>query len=268
MIRWEGVTVATSSISHGGETLGQVQYLRRERILTPGGATEIPLISGNTARGRLRDTGAQLWWDDAGRPKLPPAAVHTIFSGGTLTKSAGEPLSGARLAEVKHLCPPVDVFGAAGGGRIIDGRLAVGKMVPICREAAGLVPERFLPDGGRHLPDVWDITGIEWYSKRGDPDVDAPPARFGIETFPAGTRFYWWLTLDRPSDRSASFFADTLNRFTAPGAARVGGNLRAGLGNLAVELAVTAGTPPAAGLWARRGAPLDAAEVEALSWLG
>lgn len=263
--RWEGWVQAETGISHGGENLGQVQYLRRERILTPQGVTEIPIVSGNSARGRLRDIAAELWWGDAGRPALPLAVTHAVFSGGALTKTVGEPLSGERLRKAKHVCPVLDVFGAAGGGRIINGKANVGKMVPICTETAHMVPEQYLPEDT--LPDLWDIVNIEWYSRRGDPDGH-PPGRYGVETFIAGTRFHWWVTLDDATERTLSFFTDTLAAYSTPGSARVGGNVRIGLGRLEVHIQHVRGVTPTAGCWRRDGAPFTGEEIETLSWIG
>ena len=139
--RWDGHATALSSISHGGETLGTVTYLRREAFLSPTGRVDVPVISGNAVRGVLRDTAAHLLWEALGSPKLPVPVMHALWAGGALVKAKSQPLTGQRLADLRRMVPHVGVFGAAGGGRILDGALTVGKLVPVCAQTAHVLPE-------------------------------------------------------------------------------------------------------------------------------
>lgn len=270
VIRWDGVVTAESSIAHGAETLGTVTYLRRERFLMPDGRVEqVPVVSGNALRGLLRDTAADLWWEAAGRPKLTLAVMHALWSGGALAKISGEPLTGERLAEVKRACPVVGVFGTAGGGRIIGGALQVGKLIPICQETSHLLPDD-LRIG--ELPSLWDLTQIEYYSRipngGSEPEEQGEDpsrlARYGAETFVAGTRFHSWMSLTWPTVEEEAFFDDTLKAFYE--VARVGGLARAGHGRLRIDWHRSPATAPAAN-W-RGLLPGDAARLrEVLSWL-
>ena len=133
---WRGTVTAASSISHGGETRGTISLLRRELIAQPGGdPVHVPVISGNAARGVLRRLSEELMRDAVGyEHQLPLAAAHVLRGGGALVKTGAEPLCGRRLAELRALLPHLAVFGAATGGRIIDGCLQVGKVVPIVTE--------------------------------------------------------------------------------------------------------------------------------------
>ena len=56
-----GVMTALSSLIHsGGETYGITTKLRREKFVQPSGSVEeVPVISGNSIRGRLRDLGTR-----------------------------------------------------------------------------------------------------------------------------------------------------------------------------------------------------------------
>ena len=50
-IRWEADLTALSSIAHGGEQLGTICLLRREKVLLPDGQLLlVPVISGNSLR--------------------------------------------------------------------------------------------------------------------------------------------------------------------------------------------------------------------------
>lgn len=239
--RWEGTAVAVSSVLQGAETLGTVTYLRRERFLLPDNTIEdIPVISGNSWRGILRRTVADLWWEAVGQPRMTMAVMHAIWAGGALAKSTGQPLTGLRAQELKAACLPVGIFGAAGGGRILDGCIQIGKMIPVCQETRHAIPEKYVND---NLPSIWDLTQIEYYSKVPPTDMERIetneegellPMRFGIETFIPGTVFYTWLNLSWPTDEELSLMLEGLDcYFKNP---RVGGMGRAGHGNLMFNL--------------------------------
>lgn len=266
-LQWSGIATATSSIVHGGETLGTITYLRRERVYQPDGTIEqVPIISGNAVRGMLRDTAADLWWEDADRPKLTSGLFHALWSGGTLTKTSGTPLTGSRLMEVKQLCPVVSIFGAAAGGRIINGNLQVGKLVPLCTETIHLLPERFHNSA---YPSVWELTQIENESRH--PNQPPNPAdettpittmRYGYETFLPGTQFFTEFTLVWPTEKDVTFFENALHKFIQN--AKVGGNLRTGHGKLVFNLTPT---PAPNSAWKRKNTPLSSAELKLLSTL-
>lgn len=251
--RWEGAATAVSSISHGGETLGTVNYLRREAFLTPEGRRDIPVISGNAVRGVLRDTGARLLWEALDRPTLSVPVMHALWAGGSLVKAKSSPLSGQRLADLRAMVAHVGVFGAAGGGRIIDGTLTVGKMVPACIQTAHLLPAMLRErDGGAGLPDVHDLLQIEWYSRVPDTvraaealgegaagaDPDAGLMRYGAETFVAGTQFHTLFALTNVTDTEYGFFCDILDDWIPH--ATVGGKTGRGHGRIALSLHHTA----------------------------
>lgn len=243
--RWPARVTAMASIAHGGEALGTVTYLRRERFLTADGLIDIPVISGNAWRGLLRRTAADLWWEAAGRPRLTTAVMHAIWSGGALAKSSGSPITGGRVQEVRRVCPVIGLFGASGGGRILDGAVQVGKMMPVCEETLPLLGD------SAHLhttnpPSLWDLTQIEYFSKipsvlehreavvDPEPGLEPlPPARFGVETFVMGTQFSTWLSGEWLTAGEMNFLLDTLDAYTAT--ARVGGYQRMGMGQIRVE---------------------------------
>jgi hypothetical protein len=270
---WTGSVSAISSISHGGDTRGTTTLLRREQIIQPDGQPKlVPIISGNAFRGLLRRIGEELIRDAlgyAGEISLP--AFHALRSGGSLASTGREPLSGQRLADLRRLVPQIGVFGCAGGGRIIDGCLQVGKVVPILQETAHIVPPGLLPADRATIP-AFNSTQIETAvrlddaERHGTTDVVAetiPVGRSGLpelgdlstpgqnttilmqyrnETFPAGTKFSTWLRLERATPVEVSFFTSILQHFQADG--RLGGRAATGHGQVAVDLtrAVISGT--------------------------
>ncbi len=246
-LKWSGEVTALSSISHGEQTLGVVTYLRRERFVMPDNTTEdIPVVSGNAWRGLLRRVSADLWWEAVGRPKLTIAVTHAIWSGGALAKSVGVPLTGTRLLRLREVCPPVGLFGAAGGGRIMDGCVQVGKLIPICQETRHILPDGYALDD---LPSIWDLTQIEYYSKiptdsrdkdsRDTEESDYTPMRYGYETFVAGTRFHTTLGATWATPVEAALLVDALAEYGK--AAHVGGLGRSGHGELRLNLELVKG---------------------------
>ena len=268
-LKWNATLRATSSIAHGGETRGTITLLRREMILGPTGTPlQVPIVSGNGLRGRLRRIGEELLRDVLQyEQQLPLSAAHALRGGGSLAKTTGEPLSGRRLQTLRELIPQVGVFGCAAGGRIIDGCLQVGKVVPHLAETAHILdpaPQSALP--------AFDATQIETYIRQDDtsahafaeltavdriPVIDGVPQldelpepsdtdqlmRFRIETLPAGTTMSTWLRLDRATPREVAFFTEVLEVFTRDG--RIGGRAAIGHGQVATELTCTqlAGEP-------------------------
>jgi len=244
-ISWAGTATALSSISHSSGTRGLTTMLRRETIITADGQLlPIPLISGNALRGKLRRVAEHLLGETIDyRGRLSIAAAAALRSGGALTKATTDPISGQALARLRELIPLIGVFGTAGAGRLIDGCLQVGKLLPLTNETAHLTTT------ATGLVSLRDITGIETYSHTDDqhhhanhstdPPDDGPNStlQFRLETFRAGTRFDVWLNLTRPTPLEAAFFHDVLARYaTAP---MIAGRSAIGHGRLALDLTCT-----------------------------
>lgn len=242
-ITWSGTVTAVTSIAHIGETRSTISMLRREQVIQPDlTSVLVPIISGNSVRGRLRRIGEELLRDVLGyEGHLSLSAAHALRSGGSLTKVAGEPLSGSRLADVRANLPLIGVFGAAAGGRIIDGCLQVGKLIPLVTETNHLT-------GAQSTLDSMTIVQLEHYTRLDDTDSHDYPVTidqaaavadtqmlYRLETFRAGTQFHCVIHLHRPSVLEAAFFADVLAHFT--GRALIGGRLAIGMGQAHLDLA-------------------------------
>lgn len=254
-ITWTGTVTAISSVAHGEETRGISTMLRREIVTTPdGNRILVPIISGNSLRGRLRRIGEELLRDAVGYAGLiSPAPAHTLRGGGSLAKTGKEPLSGSRLARLRELVPQLGVFGGAGGGTIISGALDVGKVVPHVAETSQIT-------GVETRLTAFKATQMEAYTRQDDDrthDFVGVPAgatlafdeigqptvvetaggnqmRFRIETFPVGTTFSTWLRLRRPTDLEVAFFTDVLAEFAKDG--RLGGRIAIGHGQVRADL--------------------------------
>ena len=235
-VHWAASLTAMSSIVHAGDTHGTTTLLRRETIATPDGMVQIPLVSGNALRGRLRRIGEELLRDALqleGELSLP--AAYALRNGGSLHKTSAASLSGRRLGQIRRLVPQIGVFGCAAGDALIDGALQVGKAVPQVTETAHLT-------GVRSAVSAFDLVQLEEYSHLDDLDTPDDPdeeatggnqMRFAVETFPAGTVFSTYFRLDRATDLQIAFFSDILDTFARAG--RIGGRLSIGHGRVTLD---------------------------------
>src|SRR5258708_6259159 len=129
--RLEVIMTALTSISHIGESHGVNANLRREKIIQPGGSVEeIPVISGNSMRGILRDRVMldmlkQLGYgvnEDTGEVTgIPLSVFYLLFTGGSLTKEAGRGIDIDTGRLWRSLIPLLSVFGGAMGNQILPG---------------------------------------------------------------------------------------------------------------------------------------------------
>lgn len=227
---WRGRALALSSITHGGDTRGPVTLLRREQMIVDGVPTLIPVISGNAVRGKLRRVAEQMLSEVLHYERhLTIPAANALRAGGSLVK-ASTPISGSRLARLRELVPLIGVFGTAGGGRIIDGCLQVGKLIPCTRETERIT-------GVATALAVHDVIGLESYSRVDDshhPDDNTTPMTYNLEVFLAGTEFDAWFHLTRPTDLEAAFFHDVITTFNE--AATVAGRSAIGHGRIEFDL--------------------------------
>jgi len=174
---FEGTMTALTSISHIGDTHGIHSKLRREKVVQPDGTVEeVPIISGNSIRGILRDRGMLHMLrclgygvdEDTGEVRgLSMEAFYFLFSGGSLTKTSSRGLDIDEARRWRDLIPLVALFGGAMGNQIMPGKVKVGKAIPICAETAHILPERLVP-GGRELKSIWELCQEEAYTRRDD----------------------------------------------------------------------------------------------------
>lgn len=271
--RIEGAATLLSSLIHGGDRAGTTSFLRREKIVQPSGEImEVPVVSGNALRGILRDHAAFAFWSALGRPELPLPVFHLLWSGGALAKAGSGHVLGARqVADVRRLVPVVSLFGGSGAGKIIEGKLLVGKLIPIAAETAHLVPDELVD--GQPARSVWEMLQIEEFTRRDDAKRDqlhqaisglAPRAveagvltevaehapavedvaaddsapqqmRYGVETLAAGTRLHWWIMLRDVSDLERALFAAAVDSWSSSGA-HIGGRSATGHGRLRLDV--------------------------------
>lgn len=248
-VTWEIDIVARSSIVHRdsyspiGTSTGSV--FRTEQVCTADGEIQpMPIVSGSGFRGVLRRIGEQLTaevlnYEDAG---LPIAAAHLLTNGGRLAKSA-TPLTDEGERHLKALIPQIAAFGGSGSGRIMEGLLKVGKVVPVVAELVHILerpPTTTLPsyvslitsEAFSHLPDHRPHGAQPPY-----PDNDektSPLGRFTVETLPAGTRLETKVRMANATAHQVAFVRDVLDTFADSG--HLGGRSAAGHGAVSATI--------------------------------
>lgn len=278
---YAGVVTALTSISHiGPDAGGQTtkSYLRREKFIQPDGTVEqVPVISGNGMRGLLRDRG--MWHmcrvlgygvdTETGEILgLPLPAFHFLFSGGTLTSTASGSLDIDLARQIRELIPLVGLFGGAVGNQIINGKLKVGKMIPICKETAHLLPAWCVPEDPISIYDyiqeeaftrkddekneklrlliepkvraLLEAEASKKRKKRGtleeEPDRDVgqhQQMRYYVETLAAGTKFFWEIALEDVTPVEYDAFWVTMAQFAKH--PFIGGKSGTGHGKVAIN---------------------------------
>lgn len=252
----EGVCTAISSISHnGGEKNGTIVQLRREKFVQPNGkVVEIPVISGNSIRGKLRDLAAIdiLTKKDGIKVQVDADSFNLLFSGGSLESVGEKNLDIEKVRQLRKDIPMLSVLGCSIGNVILPGKVDIGKMIPICKETLHLIPEKF--HGTEEIKTIWEYCQVEMNTRRDDTkdenkrefikpefltaDLRGGQMMYHTETLVAGTRFYWKVCLRDTTDVETGAFLSILQSW-ANQSSQVGGNGRVGHGRLKVDLTET-----------------------------
>lgn len=261
---FDGVVTALTSIMHnGGEQNGIATQLRREKFVQADGKVErVPVVSGNAIRGILRDTGMADMVRRLGygaESGLTLNAFYFLFSGGALSSTGENGLNVGHFRKMKELIPLIGLFGGAIGDAIMPGKLKIGKLIPICAETAHVLPEAVRPEEPQT---IWEYCQTEMYTRKDDEKNDkireliAPEERklleggtakqdltkastaqqmmYRVETLAAGTRFYWKIILDDPTDVEFEAFINTLLVFSK--SPYLGGRSAVGHGEVALKM--------------------------------
>lgn len=253
----EGIVTALSSITHnGGEKNGTVTQLRREKFVQPNGKPmEIPVISGNSIRGKLRDIAAIeiLTKNDGVKIKVDADSFNLLFTGGSLESTGAAGIDVGKVKQMRRDMPMLSVLGGSVGNVILPGKVEIGKLLPICKETLHLIPEKYHDAYTEPAKSIWEYCQLEMYTRKDDSkdevkkeylEDDAEKKtnpvqmKYDTETLAAGTKFYWRVCLKDTNDIETGAFLQTLNTWAEQNS-QVGGNGRVGHGALKLEIKET-----------------------------
>lgn len=142
---------ATAPISHIGETASTGSYF--QTIKTADG--RLPIITGNSVRGTLRDFGAKHLLERLGT-KVDKETFHVLFSGGNLNGTMKNDVEKAK--NVREHFPLISLFGGGLGDMIMSGKFCVGNLYPICKETCISLGEDFAEVSWKNLIDEIEFT--------------------------------------------------------------------------------------------------------------
>jgi len=249
--RVTGILTALSPIFHGGnEKTGSVVLLNRLKFLVNGKPTDVPIVSGNQVRGRLRRllsrdflelAGYQLDLSQRKHQKL----YHTLFAGGVLT-AVEEEESGVidlnlKSRIVKYILP-VRLFGASYANQMVEGRVLIGHLLPVCRELREFIgvdsDVSFYQLITRMFQTRRDELRVPVKKKEsgGEEEEEAVQMIVEYECFAPGTRFHHEIILETTRD-SEELDLSTLYRAVELWKQKpfIGGKSSIGFGKLRIE---------------------------------
>lgn len=247
--RIEGILMALSPIFHGGnEKTGSTVLLNRLKFIVGDKPIDVPIISGNGVRGRLRRLLTKDFLEKVGyqmdlSQKSYQKLYHTLFAGGVLTSAEEESASGTidlslKSKLIKYVLP-LRLFGASYSNQMIEGRLLVGHMLPICKELkeyTGIDSDiSFYQLITRAFQTRRDE--LRTSSKKEDEDEDETVQMIiDYECFAPGTKFYHEFILTTSAESEAQDLS-TLYRTIElwKQAPTIGGKSSVGFGKLKIE---------------------------------
>lgn len=116
-----------SPVSHIGETASTGSYF--QTILTASG--RVPVITGNSIRGQLRDSMAMHLLDILGA-KVNKDTFNILFSGGNINGAMKDDIEKAK--RIREHFPFVSLMGGGLGDMIMSGKLISSFVYPVCKE--------------------------------------------------------------------------------------------------------------------------------------
>ena len=244
--RVEGVLTALSPLFQGGnEKTGSTVLLNRLKYIVSDKPTDVPIISGNGVRGRLRrfitrdfleKVGYQMDLSQKSYQKL----YHTLFAGGVLTGAEEESDSGAidlsmKSKLVKYVLP-LRLFGASYSNQMIEGRVLVGHMLPVCKELKEYTGVESDISFYQLITRAFQTRRDELRTSSEDDDDDTVQMIIDYECFAPGTKFYHEIVLTTTTE-SEVLDLSTLYRTIElwKQSPTIGGKSSVGFGKLRVE---------------------------------
>ena len=241
-----GILTALSPAFHGGsEKTGSVVLLNRIKFIVDGKPTDVPIISGNQVRGRLRRLLTADFLELAGYKmdlgqKSYQKLYHTLFAGGVLEAVEEESESAVvdlnlKFRVVKYILP-LRLFGCSYANQMIEGRVLVGHMLPVCKELQDYTGVESNISFYQLIARAFQTRRDELRTTRTEEDEQAVQALIEYECFAPGTRFYHEIRLETSKDEelldlSALYRAVELWKMNP----FIGGKSSVGFGKLKIE---------------------------------
>lgn len=231
-------------VSHIGETASTGSYF--QTVLTADG--RVPVITGNSVRGQLRDSMAAHLLDTLSEGSLIPVKVskdvfNILFSGGNINGAMKDDVGKAKT--IRAHFPLVSLMGGGLGDMIMAGKLICSFAYPVCKETESITGTE--SDISWHsLIDEMEFTRTDdgkndqlaAYMQDAGEEKTAKAStqmRYSVQYMAAGTEFVQdFIFLDGTTELElGAFYAGLLQWFKVP---RLGGIAAKGFGLFDAEL--------------------------------
>lgn len=141
----EGRIKTLQALSHIGSSSGPDAFFNKTTVLNERlEPEEVCLYTGNGFRGMLRDLAAEYLMDKLGIAALDEETFSMFWEGGSIGGPQSMDIDKAR--RYRSLVPMYSLFGGGVGNQMIEGKMCMGSMYPICRECSNILPRRFRAD--------------------------------------------------------------------------------------------------------------------------
>lgn len=195
-----------------GLLLSPLPFRPMEKVEMIVDSNDIPCVSGNSIRGKIRDLVMYDFIERTGIEIMDKPIYHILLSGGALNDSTQYEDIDLRLKLI-NMCPMLDLLGAAIGKMTIDGRLNVSFAFPECVE---------LGTGGRSF---WNLLDIVFQTRSDDSkqereielrengDGEPQQMMYQYEVLIPGTRLNHGFMLKHCDELTESCFYNALQAF-------------------------------------------------------
>lgn len=207
-----------SPLSHfGDEKAGNVSFFRRIQLQYDSGIVRVPVVTGNSLRGKLRRIAAARMCDALSVSSLHKKLYHFLFSGGTIEKGdtkTSHDIGGLR--ELRSDIPFVGLFGGAWQAEILPGSLMVGMIWPSCQETKAIVDLPSAVTCDQIVEQVYysrrdDYNGSRYYTKDDTPCDDSSQMIYESEAIIPGIKLRGSIAVRNATPLEFGCLIDALN---------------------------------------------------------
>jgi len=141
----DGVITALSSITQtGDQKTGASTMLPVKDVWDGDDTVQVPYISGNSVRGRLRRLIMGDFCDLINYTFTNEHVWHAFFGGGQLQAVGPSGIVDVGMRkEITALIPPVAVWGFSLGNQVLESKLVVFDMDVLCEEMKAYIPQKY-----------------------------------------------------------------------------------------------------------------------------
>lgn len=215
--QFSGVHLVKTPISHNSDNdYGMEQRLRTLEMAVIDNENqyqeEIPIISGNSLRGQLRDLLAEDFLNRLDL-ELHDSLSNCFYSGGSLTSDGGHSrIKRRRINNIRENIPMLSLLGTAIGSQMVDSRLNVGMLIPIAQETENYT-------GVESNRSVFEFVDEVFYTRIDDREGGAMKGeetqqmKYKTQVLTPGTKLYHKFTLEGANDIEKSTFGHAIKLF-------------------------------------------------------